>query len=354
MKDTKTQTIKNRLNYIDILNVLACFSVIWIHCNGIVHTYSKDSAWTTALIVEIIGYWAVPVFIMITGATLLNYRDKYDTKTFFKKRIQRTLIPFLVWSLIILIWKCTTNKFEIKEFTIQNIMSIFLNSSMENIYYFFHIIFSIYLTLPVLSLLTRKEEDRKYIWYMVILAFVTQSFLPIVCKIFGITWNNNLKTPLVGGLLIYVLLGYLLSTKEISKKNRIIIYFLGLASMLVRYFATYYLSTRDGKLNSLFFGYEHFTTVFLAVAVFVFIKNIKWNKIINEKVLNEYIPKIASCSLGIYLIHKVIMYYEIKFLSIDVRSLWWRTIGAIATYIISLLLVWIMKKIPKLNKILVP
>lgn len=197
---------KHRLNYIDILNIMACFCVIWIHCNGIVHTYSKDACWKTALIVETIAYFAVPIFIMITGATLLNYREKYDTKTFFKKRIQRTVIPFLVWSLIILIWKCTSNKFEIKEFTIPNIISIFLNSSMENIYYFFPMIFSIYLTLPILSLLTKKQEHRKYMWYMVILAFVTQSFLPLICKIFGITWNKDLGTPLVSGLLIYVLL----------------------------------------------------------------------------------------------------------------------------------------------------
>lgn len=148
--------------------------------------------------------------------------------------------------------------------------------------------------------------------------------------------------------------GYLLSTEEISRKNRIIIYILGIAVALIRYIGTYYLSTRDGKVNTLFFGYEHFTAVLLAVAVFVFIKNIKWDKIINEKILNKYIPKIASCSLGIYLIHKVIMYYEMRIFDIDARSIWWRTVGAIVTYIISLALVLIMKKIPKLNKILVP
>lgn len=346
--------VKSRLNYIDILNILACFCVVWLHCNGVVHTYSNARYWSTALIIEVIAYWAVPIFFMITGATLLNYREKYDTKTFFKKRLKRTMIPFLVWSLIVLIWKCETNRYIIQKFTVSNIISIFLNNSMEHIYYFFINIFAIYMTIPILSLFTKDRKNRKYMWYMVILAFITRSFLPLVCKMTGIKWNSNLETPLVGKYLIFVLLGYLLSTEDIKKRNRIIIYILGFLSMLLRYIGTYYLSTREGRINKMFFGYEHFTSVFLAIAVFIFIKNIKWDKVFSDKILNKYIPKITSCSLGIYLIHQIVRTYEVKIFDIDVRSIWWRTIGTVVTYIISLIIVLVIKKIPKINKILVP
>ena len=67
---------KKRVLYFDILNIVACFCVIWLHCNGIVHKFSQDRAWATSLIVETIAYWAVPVFFMLTGATLMNYRKK--------------------------------------------------------------------------------------------------------------------------------------------------------------------------------------------------------------------------------------------------------------------------------------
>ena len=36
------------------------------------------------MVVETLAYWAVPVFFMITGVTLLGYREKYSTATFFK------------------------------------------------------------------------------------------------------------------------------------------------------------------------------------------------------------------------------------------------------------------------------
>ena len=72
-----------RVVYFDILNIIAMIAVVSMHCNVIVHNNPNIRAWNTSLIVECICYWAVPVFCMLSGATLLNYRKKYDTKTFF-------------------------------------------------------------------------------------------------------------------------------------------------------------------------------------------------------------------------------------------------------------------------------
>ena len=69
---TTITTDKKRLYYIDVLNMLACLSVIFMHCNGIVHFYDNSRAWKESMVVETLCYWAVPVFFMITGATLWN------------------------------------------------------------------------------------------------------------------------------------------------------------------------------------------------------------------------------------------------------------------------------------------
>ena len=92
-----------RVIYFDILNILACICVVFLHMNGIVHEYSEIRAWKTALIFEVICYWAVPVFIMLSGATLFRYRERYNTKEFFKKRFTKVLIPWIIWSLVIYI-----------------------------------------------------------------------------------------------------------------------------------------------------------------------------------------------------------------------------------------------------------
>ena len=69
-----------RIFYFDLLNIVACIAVIALHCNGIVHMYSEARCWKTSLIVETVAYWAVPVFFMLTGATLMDYRKRYSTK----------------------------------------------------------------------------------------------------------------------------------------------------------------------------------------------------------------------------------------------------------------------------------
>ena len=80
---------KERVVYFDLLNIFAIISVIAMHCNGIVHGNPMNKGWGSSLLVDCIFYWAVPIFLMLSGATLMKYREKYDTKTFFKKRFQK-------------------------------------------------------------------------------------------------------------------------------------------------------------------------------------------------------------------------------------------------------------------------
>lgn len=62
---------KKRILYLDILNILVCFAVIMLDHNGIVHNYDvHTSTWKQALAFEVLFYWAVPVFFMLTGAAL--------------------------------------------------------------------------------------------------------------------------------------------------------------------------------------------------------------------------------------------------------------------------------------------
>ena len=75
-----------------------------MHVNGCFWELRYERYWITANIIECICYFAVPIFFMISGATLLNYRKRYTTAVFFKKRFGKTLVLFLIWSVISAIW----------------------------------------------------------------------------------------------------------------------------------------------------------------------------------------------------------------------------------------------------------
>ena len=342
--------IKNeRVLYYDILNILACFCVILLHCNGMAHVYSNNRGWYISLFVDCIACWAVPVFFMLTGATLMNYRKKYDTKTFFKKRVLKTLIPFIVWATIVFIWKKTNNIIKIDDLSIRGIMNFIILDNEEVTYWFFWAIFSIYLCLPVLSHLT-EEKHRKTLWYIAIVSAIFNS-APGLLNIIGISWNDNFKFNIAGGYLMYVVFGYLLSTQEIKKRWRIIIYILGICAILIKYIGTVYYSTKLGVINKFFWDYPLFVCLFIAVAVFVFIKSVNYNNIKNNVKITNIISKISACSFGIYLIHRIVMYYQLHLLSINDHSWQWRSIGAITTYLIALAIVLVLRKIPIIKKI---
>lgn len=342
---------KKRIVYFDLLNIVACFCVILLHCNGIVHTFSNTSAWKQSLVVEVLAFWAVPVFFMLSGATLMNYREKYTTKTFFVKRIMRVLIPFLVWSTITLIWKVSTGQKTDVIFSPRKIMNLYLGNNIESIYWFFIPLFAVYLCMPVLSLLT-EEKHRKWLWYMVGAGFLTKSLFPFICPLVGITWPGDLSFPMTGGYVFYVILGYLLSTEELTRKQRVLTYILGIFGAVIRYGYTYFTSIEQGELNRFFFNYMGFFSVFLAVAVFILFKYINWSWIANRPNITKIISQIASCSFGIYLIHMIIIHYMRAFTGWSTSGLLWRTVGAVLVYLVSLGVITILKRIPILKHII--
>ena len=126
-------TTSKRVVYYDILNILACIAVLFLHCNGSVHVFSNTRLWKECLVIEVICYFAVPIFIMISGATLLKYRERYTTKQYFIKRIERVVIPWVIWSLILYI-------INNKNFNVLNFTNKFLYEKIESVYWFFPLI----------------------------------------------------------------------------------------------------------------------------------------------------------------------------------------------------------------------
>ena len=209
-----------RLYYIDILNILSCFAVVVLHCSGGVFYYQKTRLWFIYMFLQTVAHFAVPVFFMITGANLLDYRKKYDTKTFFKKRAARTLAPFLFWSL--LYW---VRPFVLKQATApMSAKGLFLaifNNEANYVFYFFYCIFAVYMCLPLFSLAADKK-NIKTIEYVCVLGFVFNSVLPLVNR-FVIPVYGGLTPVIVTGYVVFVFMGWLIKNKDYTKKARILI-----------------------------------------------------------------------------------------------------------------------------------
>ncbi len=335
---------KGRILYFDVLNIIACIAVIFLHHNGLVHKYTPDMqfAWSQALVIEVVAFFAVPIFLMITGATLMEYRKRYDTRTFFKKRLSRVLIPFIIWSVITFIIALWQGRYALDQLSFTAVWDIFMTSDMMSVYWFFPVIISIYLAMPILSLLTEKV-NRKWLWYMATVGLITYSILPPILKLLGLGFNDSYALPLTAGFLIFPILGYLLATENIKTKWFVFICIGAVLVLGLRYAVTYYLTLRDGSTSYMLSDYIYFTGVLPAVAVFLLAKRIPWDRYIKGKYVTV-LASISACSLGIYLIHILVMGVELKFLQLTDNQFVWRIVMPLATYCICLAIVWLAKR----------
>ena len=90
-----------------------------------------------------------------------------------------------------------------------DIINSVINNRYVNIYYFFIILFSVYLSIPVFSLIP-EEMCRKGFLYIIVTAFTVNSLLPFALSLTRgkINHNGNFSLYACAGYMILPIIGY--------------------------------------------------------------------------------------------------------------------------------------------------
>lgn len=341
-----------RTAYIDILICISTFAVVWLHANGFAHNYADTLSWKTALGVEVIAFWAVPIFLMCSGTNLMRYRERYTTREFLVKRVQKAVIPFIFWVLLsyVLVTWARNRTFTWDDFSPRSLYNAFMTLDHMPIYWFFLALFAIYLAMPVLSLL---RDNRRILWYIVVAGLVLDSVLPLLAQILDLPFNHLLDFPLTGGrFVILAILGYLLAGIDLPRWGRYTLYAAGVASAVIRYVVTYVGSTARGETYTLLFDYLTPVSVVLAAAVFVFVKSINWEPLMRLTWFRVTVRQITACSLGIYLTHYFFIMWLLPRLGWTPERLITQTAGTVLVFVLALALVSVLRLIPGVRRVL--
>jgi Uncharacterized protein conserved in bacteria len=345
---------KRKCGYLNLLSVIAAFSVIILHTNEVFWEYNPEQRyWHTSLIIESFFYFAVPVFFLISGATLLNFYDRYNIRTYFKKRIIKTVIPFLFWSITGLM----VHIFILKDMSFEGITVLgFINDIMScgkyvNIFWFFRPLFILYIVIPLFAGIDKSKKITIYT-YITISALVIDFLIPFLNSVFKINLNLNLTTIVGTYYIIFLLLGYLIHHVEFKPIYRIIIYIGGLIGFLFQYLGTYIYSERAGSIDKTFKGYTNIPAILQGVAVFVLVKY-GYRFIDKNKKLIKVIDFIKDYTFAFYLLHWYIIIGIKKVFAINKYSIYWRLFGFIPIIMIIIVITWILRKI-KIGKYILP
>nr|MBP3258870.1 acyltransferase family protein [Bacilli bacterium] len=330
-------------NYILILSVISALFVVCLHMNFSWTYFTTEKWWLTSNIFRGVCYPAVPIFFMITGVTLMDYKKKYDTKTFFKKRSKKILIPFLVWSVIAIIYNLATHQISIEDLSVHSILYGIINTKYQDVYWFFPAYISICLCMPLFASIN-DDSKKKVFAYLVVVYLIFNCIYPFVNTLFKLNIPMPISVYSLSGYIFYPVLGYLLHNCELKKKHRCVIYLFGLIGLLSITLGTYFYSMHDGKINDVFMGYQNLPCVLYAAAIFVFVKYTA-KYILKYNIVLKTFNLIGSYTFAIYLIHNFVRNFIVITFHPNTVSVWWRTVCVIPIAAICIAIAYILRKI---------
>lgn len=324
-----------RSSYISVLRIIAIFLIILIHSSsGYLNSNDFNSFdWNYANWINSFSRFAVPLFVIISGALLLQ-RDE-DTGTFYKKRLSKIIPPFVFWTIVYLIYYFIRYiDFEYVGFPqVINIMLIRLKSGSNAHLWYLYMLIGLYLAIPFLRKMIRNCSKRE------IEIFLCLWFAALF---FNNKWFNaylpNFDLMFFYGYTGYLVLGYYLYNHQLVQLKWLgMLFFIGCC--LITGWGTYCLSLEKGEFDPTLYNYLSPNIALSAGFLFVFVQCLK----LPER-LRAFWEFIDIHSFGIYLSHILLLNYIHPL--IPLATLWKIPVAAILTLLSSALLTYCLRKIP--------
>ncbi|PMH45442.1 hypothetical protein BCU68_10125 [Vibrio sp. 10N.286.49.B3] len=296
--------MRQRVLFFDLLRCVAAIAVIIIH---VLAPYRHElgtipfGEWLTAISFNGVSRWAVPVFILISGALMLSDTRPFDAKYYLQRRLGKVLVPFIIWSLFYAYlsgWSVSDGRVL---FDSLQAWSVLAESYHHSTYYhlgFFYYFIPLYFVIPFFQIMVRKSDDIAVYAFTALWLFTTGLFL---FHIDG-PWSHQLW--LYSG---YLPLGYLLYKKvPLNKITLAIITSLGALALLLTVVMVVQISLEADKYSvGRWLSYKTLNTVIAASMVFMLCRYVGEGLSAST---NKIVGFISQHSLGIYILHPIFLW----------------------------------------------
>lgn len=333
-------SVKKRIFYLDELRMIAILAVILCHIDNLYPYVTTSLKQAIPYFLTDFGRIGVPIFLMISGALLLN-RD-YDLVFFLKRRFSRILIPFIFWVIVLGLFH-----FYVLGFPIDKTFDWMLGSGVT--WYVYELI-GAYLFIPVVNAFIQKYGEKGMIYFLIIWG------ITLVTAVFNFHPFPHLTLEYFSGFIGYMVLGYYLFTHKFN--------FTDGAMMLIGillFVVFFIINCANSYINDSFFSYMSLILALQSAGIFLFFRYAgeycEKNKTsmlgkIGSYVENGWIGKIvfsiSLCSYGMYFTH-TFFYRALE--TMELHSIKLIPILFIIVVFLSWLLTYICSKIPLLDRV---
>ena len=311
--------MKNRIISFDLARTIAIVSIMSNHAVNMVYDNYNDqigefiSSSNFSMLfkagVSVFSRLGVPIFLMLTGALVLNrtFTDNDSIKKYYKENVGGILITTEFWYLIMFLYLSWDSGQSLDGILLN---ALFVNQRSFGSMWYMPMILCVYIILPFFIVFL-SGFSVKFIFLPLILVFVDGMLIPEINALLALFEINKTFTfsislcDLFSVYWLYVFSGYLINKMKNMGKLRYIYFFIVFFSISVWF--QYIAYSRDMK-----FLLKYQSPIILISSIFLFkvligieIKNVAMCKIIT------FISKI---SFGLYFVHIIIMYSIDKYL----------------------------------------
>lgn len=321
--------------YGDLARILGTIAVIFGHVSDMVlyksndgiHSSATPTEWWVANVIDAACRWAVPIYIMLSGALLLDPSRAETPGQFYWRRLARLGVPVVVWTAFFMWFSVYYTGWAQPTGTLANLMR---GEPYTHLHFVFRII-GLYAFTPMLRVFVKYADRRLLILTVVLLL--------------SLSAGNSLMDGFLGGrptvffsfapFVGYYLAGYLLRDARISRGAvagcwtgfvaSVAVIALGSGWLMNWFSPGVHFKPKDYPSIDMIL-YDFLSPARVAVAVFAWLILINTFTRTATGAWGVVVKKLAAGTLGIYLVHP--MFREILYLHQPAAVLkdaaWWQ------------------------------
>ncbi len=310
--------------------------------------------WWTVNVYGAIGYLGVPLFVILSGVLLLDpAKADEPLLVFFKKRFARIGIPMIFWTIAYFVWTYYVRGGQV---TPENFLGGLLGGSYGHLW-FLYLLVGLYSVTPVLRVIVKYLDRQKFTYFLAVW-FGGTIFVPFMKVFLPNVSYNPVMFVFTGWTGCFVLGVYLLKSKVKVRPG--ILYLCLIAGLLVAVFGDAVAPLFGGPNSVGFFhDYLSFNIIVASVALFLVLAAVPASRIQNgNATVNRFVNWVGKNTLGIYLVHLMVMEaLEAGYLGLQLNMNVMSPIVevpllAVVTFVLTAAIVYGLKKIPYVHKIL--
>jgi surface polysaccharide O-acyltransferase-like enzyme len=347
---------------VDLIRVVAIMLVVLLHASNEYYTAIQQSPlesalhWWTSTTYKTVALPCVPLFVMLSGALLLQpSKVNEPILVFLKKRARRIGFAFFFWGSIYLAWSFYLTGTPV---TLYNVVLGFVFGLFTGPYYhfwFLYLIAGLYLITPILRAVV-AFKDAKILRYLVLVWFLGVGIVPLVNLILGM--NLNTSVVVLGGSVGYFVFGAYSQKIRVRSWILMSLFALGVAWTIV---STWLMRFTFYPLNQQYFFFDYLAAnvIVMSVSLFMLLSKVRQDWLEENHPFAKRVLHLISCNtLPIYLFHVIILeslqrgFFGFKLSLTVINPVVGVPLITLATFGITFGLVLIMKKVPALKRLI--